>query len=131
MRMDDRKLPCKFHYTYCIFKLRKKLNELILKAKYIYLSNNFCFLSIALFFLALSCSLSLWWVGVFFSDYRVSPNFLVVLGLRLWLRLGLGCDNNSDRPLYFPSKGFAEPPCRRGGVCGNRICTLDKLGTEY
>ena len=28
-----------------------------------------------------------------FSDYRVSPNFLVVLGLRLWLRLGLGCDN--------------------------------------
>ena len=32
-----------------------------------------------------------WWGG-FFSDYRVSPNFLVVLGLRLWLRLGLGCD---------------------------------------
>ena len=31
--------------------------------------------------------------GVVFSDYRVSPNFLVVLGLRLWLRLGLGCDN--------------------------------------
>ena len=28
-----------------------------------------------------------------FSDYCVSPNFLVVLGLRLWLRLGLGCDN--------------------------------------
>ena len=28
-----------------------------------------------------------WW---FFSDYRVSPNFLVVLGLRL----GLGCDNS-------------------------------------
>ena len=33
-------------------------------------------------------------VGWFFSDYRVSPNFLVVLGLRLWLRLGLGCDNS-------------------------------------
>ena len=31
--------------------------------------------------------------GWFFSDYRVSPNFFVVLGLRLWLRLGLGCDN--------------------------------------
>ena len=32
-------------------------------------------------------------VGWFFSDYRFSPNFFVVLGLRLWLRLGLGCDN--------------------------------------
>ena len=31
-----------------------------------------------------------------FSDYCVSPNFLVVLGLRLWLRLGLGCDNSLD-----------------------------------
>ena len=33
-----------------------------------------------------------------FTDYRVLPNFLVVLvlrlWLRLWLRLGLGCDNN-------------------------------------
>ena len=28
-------------------------------------------------------------LGWFFSDYRVSPNFFVVLGLRL----GLGCDN--------------------------------------
>ena len=35
-------------------------------------------------------------MGWFFSDYRVSPNFLVVLGLRLWLRLGLGCDNYDD-----------------------------------
>ena len=33
-----------------------------------------------------------------FNDYRVSPNFLVVLGL--WLRLGLGCDNS------FPNKGL-------------------------
>ena len=32
-------------------------------------------------------------MGWFFGDYHVSPNFLVVLGLRLWLRLGLGCDN--------------------------------------
>ena len=32
--------------------------------------------------------------GVFFGDYRVSPKFLVVLGLLLWLRLGLGCDNS-------------------------------------
>ena len=33
--------------------------------------------------LVLSCSLSLWWGGgVVFSDYRVSPNFFVVLGLR-------------------------------------------------
>ena len=31
---------------------------------------------------------------VVFGDYRVSPNFLVVLGLVLWLRLWLGCDNN-------------------------------------
>ena len=31
--------------------------------------------------------------GWFVSNYRVSPNFFVVLGLRLWLRLGLGCDN--------------------------------------
>ena len=31
--------------------------------------------------------------GVVFGDYRVSPNFLVVLGLGFWLRLGLGCDN--------------------------------------
>ena len=30
---------------------------------------------------------------VFFSDYRVSPLLFVVLGLGLWLRLGLGCDN--------------------------------------
>ena len=43
-------------------------------------------------FLVLSCSLSLCWVVVF-GDYCVSPNFLVVLGLVLWLRLGLGCDN--------------------------------------
>ena len=34
--------------------------------------------------------------GVVFIDYRVSPNFLVVLGLRLWLRLGLGCDNKQE-----------------------------------
>ena len=34
--------------------------------------------------------------GVVFSDYRVSPNLLVVLGLRLLLRLGLGCDNISQ-----------------------------------
>ena len=33
-------------------------------------------------------------MGWFFSDYCVSPNFLVVLGLRFWLRLGLGCDNS-------------------------------------
>ena len=33
---------------------------------------------------------AMWW---FFGDYRVSPNFFVVLGLRLWLRLRLGCDN--------------------------------------
>ena len=31
----------------------------------------------------------------FFCDYCVSPNFFVVLGLRLWLRLGLGCENYS------------------------------------
>ena len=36
-------------------------------------------------------------MGWFFSDYRVSPNFLVVLGLRLWLRLGLGCDNDEGK----------------------------------
>ena len=42
--------------------------------------------------LILSCSFSLWWC--FVGDFRVSPNFLVVLGLELWLRLGLGCDKN-------------------------------------
>ena len=42
--------------------------------------------------LVLSCSLSLWWVGWFFSDYRVSPNFLLCWG---WVvvEVGLGCDN--------------------------------------
>ena len=44
-------------------------------------------------------------VGGFFGDYRVSPNFLVVLQLRL----GLGCDytlrtivntNAHEKPLY-------------------------------
>ena len=47
-----------------------------------------------------------WWVGWggFFSDYRVSPNFLVVLGLRLWLRLGLGCDNNCGRKVLLHEK---------------------------
>ena len=38
-----------------------------------------------------------------FSDYRVSPNFLVVLGLRLWLRLGLGCDNYGNENKYYIS----------------------------
>ena len=43
-------------------------------------------------FAAAMCTFAaaMWW---FFGDYRVSPNFFVVLGLRLWLRLGLGCDN--------------------------------------
>ena len=31
-----------------------------------------------------------WW---FFGYYRVSPNFLIMLELVLWLMLGLGCDN--------------------------------------
>ena len=35
--------------------------------------------------------------GVVFSDYHVSPNFLFVLGLRLWLWLGLGCDKNIQK----------------------------------
>ena len=51
----------------------------------------------------LSYILSLWWVvgWFFFSNYRVSPNFLIVLGLRLWLRLGLGlgCDNRKKTSL--------------------------------
>ena len=35
-----------------------------------------------------------WWGGEwFFTDYRVPLNLLEVLGLRLWLRLGFGCDN--------------------------------------
>ena len=32
--------------------------------------------------------------GFFFGNYRVSPNFLVVLEMVLLLRLGFGCDNN-------------------------------------
>ena len=49
--------------------------------------------------LVLSCSLSLWWVGGwvgwFFSDYHVSPNFLLCWG---WVvvEVGLGCDNRRD-----------------------------------
>ena len=51
-------------------------------------------------------------VGWFFSDYRVSTNFFVVLGLRLWLRLGLGCDNMSLNGIShmdvtdFPRKSY-------------------------
>ena len=45
-------------------------------------------------------------VGWFFSDYRVSPNFLVVLGLRLWLRLGLGCDNMKTQNSGRKRKSF-------------------------
>ena len=46
-----------------------------------------------------------WWGsglvgGWFFGDYCVSPNFLVVLGLMLWLRLGLGCDNYGNESKY-------------------------------
>ena len=46
-------------------------------------------------FAAAMCTFAaaMWW---FFGDYRVSPNFFVVLGLRLWLRLGLGCDNKQE-----------------------------------
>ena len=36
-----------------------------------------------------------WWLVVF-GDYRVSLNFLVVLGLVFWLRLWLGCDNSKN-----------------------------------
>ena len=38
----------------------------------------------------------------------VLPNFLVVLKLWLWLRLGLGCDNNDN--YYFLSVGTVCPP---------------------
>ena len=31
--------------------------------------------------------------GEWGGDYRVLHNFSVVLGLMLWLMLGLGCDN--------------------------------------
>ena len=41
---------------------------------------------------------------VVFGDYRVSPNFLVVLGLMLWLRLGLGCDNYGNESKYYIDK---------------------------
>ena len=37
----------------------------------------------------------------FFGDYRVSPNFLVVLGLRLWLNLGFGCFNHGNKSKYY------------------------------
>ena len=60
-------------------------------------------------FAAAMCTFAaaMWW---FFGDYRVSPNFFVVLGLRLWLRLGLGCDNFvTPGPLY--TKNFSEFSC--------------------
>ena len=44
-----------------------------------------------------------------FSDYRVSPNFLVVLGLRLWLRLGLDCDNIVAQAIQLYSE-YNGPP---------------------
>ena len=37
----------------------------------------------------------------FFGDYRVSPNFLVVLGLMLWLRLDLCCDKYGNESKYY------------------------------
>ena len=36
-------------------------------------------------------------VSCLFGDYRISPNFLVVLGLML----GLGCDNYGNESKYY------------------------------
>ena len=48
------------------------------------LTNNFCFLSIAVvsyFYVVRVCDGVVGWWWLFFGDYNVSPNFLVVLGL--------------------------------------------------
>ena len=43
---------------------------------------------------------AVWVVGWFLGDYDISPNFLVVLGLMLWFRMGLGCDNYGNESKY-------------------------------
>ena len=77
------------------------------------------------------------WVGWFFSDYRVSPNFLLCLG---WVvvEMGLGCDNkrfgetlkqeNINRVITMLNSGMIPPKQRYTSQVNTRVDQVERFG---